>query len=255
MGSRKGLTKKWICTLSAILVVSVSMPVSAENPALGSGKSKLSSSSLEAAPAQPGQKIQVVPIGNGVLGTGYTGLIGWCQPFMDLTASGSDVLIDGFEVYFKGTLTRTVNVYYKSGSYAGSETTPGNWTLFGAVEVSPGGDGTLTSVPLGGLTIPAGETYGFYFWDGVTGNSDGPGLEIRIGGTNASDGILSLSSTNYTCGDAFAELYQNFGWQGSVLYSDVSITTPVPGLNTWGLIGLVGLIGLFGFQIRRRHQD
>lgn len=254
MRHKKSLNKAWVFVVCTAVVCGVSSPVSAENKALTSGKTKSGASHVEAAVSQPSPHIQALE--SGVLGTGYVNSSGWCQPFVDLSAAGSDVSINGFEVYFKGTATRTIQVYYKAGSYSGSETTSGDWSSLGSLEVTPGGDGTLTAVALGGVTIPAGETYGFYFWDGQTGDSDGPGLDLRSGGTSASDGMLSLSSSDYTCDDAFVSLLSGFGWQGNVLYStgDEYVYVPVPSLNTWGLLGLIALIGLFGFQVRKRHQ-
>jgi hypothetical protein len=161
---------------------------------------------------------------DGTLDTGYVFSSGWCGgPYIDLTAAAVAVRVVSFEMYFKGTVNRDVEVFWKAGTYVGSELDPGAWTSLGTVNVTPGGDGTLTAINLGGVDIPAGETYGFKVWDGGTGGDDGPGLDLRSGGTTASDANLSLISNEYTCFDPFSGLSTNFGWQGTVIYGDVPV--------------------------------
>jgi hypothetical protein len=160
----------------------------------------------------------------GTLSTGYVDSSGWCGgPYIDLTAGAVAVRIVSFEMYFKGTVNRDVEVYWKVGTYVGSETNPGAWTLLGTVNVTPGGTGTLTPVNLGGVDIPPGVTYGFKVWDGGTGGVDGPGLDLRAGGTSVSDANLSLNSDAYTCWEVFNGLNSGFGWQGNVNYGDVPV--------------------------------
>ena len=180
---------------------------------------------LSTDPVTPNTTLQIEPERVvGTLDTGYVWDGGWCGgPYIDLTAGPADLLIVRFEMYFKGTVNRDVDVYWKVGTYVGSEETPGDWTLLGSVNVTPGGDGTLTTVELGGVVIPAGQTYGFKVWDGGTGGADGPGLILRSGGTTASDANLSLSSSHYTCSDPFSGLSSSFGWQGTVEYGEVPV--------------------------------
>jgi hypothetical protein len=227
------------------LVISLGSAVQAQNRALpGQGGLPGPENPLTVAPL----------IGPGSLGTGYVFSSGWCGgPYIDLTAAaGSAVAVTGFQMFFKGTVNRTVFVYWKAGTYVGSENTPGAWTLLGSVNVTPGGDGTLTSVAIGGVTIPAGQTYGIKVWDGGTGGTDGPGLDLRLGGTSASDANLSLTSNAYTCNTTFESPSSNFGWQGNVLYTDGVV---VPTMGTWMMAALfVMLSGLAVLVIRRRDR-
>jgi hypothetical protein len=171
----------------------------------------------------PAPEIELVEA-SGTLATGYVNSSGWCSgPYIDLTAGAEAVRIVSFEMCFKGTVNRDVEVYWKAGTYVGSETDPGAWTLLGTVNVTPGGDGTLTAVNLGGVDIPAGQTYGFKVWDGGTGGASGPGLDLRSGGTAVSDANLSLVSNAYTCDEPFNGLDSGFGWQGTVTYGDVPV--------------------------------
>jgi hypothetical protein len=83
----------------------------------------------------------------------------------DLTAAGFDVTITGFDTHFISTgKTANVSVYYKDGTYVGSESAPGDWTLLGTANVTSAGDGNPVNVPIGGVTIPAGQTYGLYVY-------------------------------------------------------------------------------------------
>jgi hypothetical protein len=205
-----------VVALCVVVFLSVGVPAHSqqENFALSTG------------PVAPAQTLDIEPMrASGTLDTGYVNSSGWCGgPYFDLTAAGvDDVRIVSFEMYFKGTVNRDVEVYWKVGTYVGSETTPGDWTLLGSVNVTPGGDGTLTAVNLGGVDIPAGQTYGFKVWDGGTGSQDGPGLDLRSGGTVASDGNLSLESSAYTCVDPWGGLAGGFGWQGTVTYGEVPV--------------------------------
>lgn len=180
---------------------------------------------LSTAPGAPVTTLEVEAVqAEGTLSTGYVDSSGWCGgPYIDLTAAAVAVRIVSFEMYFKGTVNRDVEVFWKVGTYVGSETNPGAWTSLGTVNVTPGGTGTLTPVSLGGVDIPPGETYGFKVWDGGTGGTDGPGLDLRLGGTSVSDANLSLSSSAYTCFEPFNGLNTGFGWQGNVLYGDVPV--------------------------------
>jgi hypothetical protein len=56
---------------------------------------------------------------------------GGCEgAFFDLRAESQDLTIIGFETVLVGTAN--VRVYYKPGTYAGSETNAGAWTLLGS---------------------------------------------------------------------------------------------------------------------------
>jgi hypothetical protein len=187
----------------------------------------------------------------GSLTTGYEWDSGWAAgPFFDITAS-VPLSIAGFDMYFKGTLNRNVSVYYKAGTYVGSETTPGAWTLLGTVNVSPGGDGTATAVNLGGVSIPTGQTYGFYVWDNLgTGGTDGGGLILKHFPTNHSNAQMTLSSNDYTISGLFTGPGSGWGWQGTVYYQ---VVQSIPVLGTTALAGFTALVLFLGwFALRQR---
>lgn len=237
------MTRRFIAGVVSALFIALGPSVHAQNRAL------------------PGQGTLEVPrhtavasvVGPGTLGTGYTFDSGWCSgPYIDLTAAaGGPVTVNSFQMYFKGTVNRNVSVYWKAGTYVGSEATAGAWTLLGTVNVTPGGDGTLTAVALGGVTIPAGQTYGFKVWDGGTGLTNGPGLDLH-NPSSASDANLSLVSNRYTCNVIFEAPSQPLGWQGNVLYT---VGVPTPTMGVWMTAVLFAMLAGLAFVLLRRRND
>jgi len=61
-----------------------------------------------------------------------------------------------------------MSVYYKTGTFVGSESTPGDWTYLDSGFVAANGDGLIDAIPVDlNLTLAAGQTYAFY----VTNNN------------------------------------------------------------------------------------
>ena len=84
--------------------------------------------------------------------------------YFDITAHNT-ITVTGFDINLSGTAT--VSVYFKEGTWSGSEANAGAWTLLGSATVTGSGTftasgNTLTYLPVGGLTIPAGQTYGIF---------------------------------------------------------------------------------------------
>lgn len=110
-----------------------------------------------------------------------------------------------------------ISVYYRTSSYAGSEYISADWTLIGsAASVISQGPGNATPVPVPvNITIPAGNSYGFY----VTA-TNGANFFSRQGVTPnpvAQDGFLAFykgSANNYPFGSAS----QNRIWNGRIHY-------------------------------------
>tara|TARA_R110002072_G_scaffold1587_1_gene13347 strand:+ start:150532 stop:154179 length:3648 start_codon:yes stop_codon:yes gene_type:complete len=76
----------------------------------------------------------------------------------------NEVTINSFDINADAGATFDVEVYAKVGTWVGSQTTAGDWTLIGtAVGVVSNGDGVATPLNLAlGYVIPAGETHAFY---------------------------------------------------------------------------------------------
>lgn len=138
--------------------------------------------------------------GPGSLTTITTGGNGCTNGNMfNITALGSMITINSFDIIPNSTSAQTVNVYYKSGTYVGSETNAGAWTLVGNYPIN-GTGGVLYNLDIADFNIPAGATYGIYIdYDaqyttvpaGTTyANSDisvavGAGLCTAFGGFNS----------------------------------------------------------------------
>lgn len=83
--------------------------------------------------------------------------------FMDLTPAGAGLNVTSLDVYFNvaaGTAT-TLQVYFKAGTYVGSDGTAGNWTLHDTINATSNGTTTLVPIVLNTpLNLPAGQTTG-----------------------------------------------------------------------------------------------
>ncbi len=95
------------------------------------------------------------------LSTPFSGGNGSSLNFFDVVGINS-IPISGFD----GNLdagAQNVDVYYKVGTWVGSETNSSAWTLVGSSSITSSGNGVPTplQVNFNGLTIPAGQTYAF----------------------------------------------------------------------------------------------
>ena len=151
---------------------------------------------------------------------------GGCEgAFFDVRAGNEDLPITGFETVLVGTAD--VRVYYKPGTYAGSETNAGAWTLLGSQTIV-GGSGfiqTLYPLNVGGVVIPAGQTYGFLIYSGNSGGSGSLATRYQVDSSASfSNGDVTLSGGSGSCGgDRLNNPFDGFNtdrvWRGKVLYA------------------------------------
>lgn len=71
------------------------------------------------------------------------------------------ITLDSFDVNIIAGAA-TVEVYYRPGTYVGFTGSSAGWTLVGSANVTGNGSGVPTRVPVGGLTLQPGQTYGLY---------------------------------------------------------------------------------------------
>jgi len=104
----------------------------------------------------------------------------------------NELTINSFDVNLDTGITDDIEVYYKSGTHIGSETTPGDWTLIGtATGITSAGDGLPTPLNLTlGQTVAAGETAAFYVT--TTGGGMNYTDGSTVGNTFASDDNLEF---------------------------------------------------------------
>jgi len=139
------------------------------------------------------------------------------------------VTITSFDAHPMGNTT--IAVYYRPTPFAGFENSSNGWTLLGTAAVTAQPYGTLTPVPVAvNVTIPAGQTYGFY----VTSTNTGVSLNYSDG---ASQGAVYTSDSNieFLQGVGLEYPFANGGgvftpriWNGRINY-----TTPVTTSYLW----------------------
>ncbi|MBK9450108.1 MAG: T9SS type A sorting domain-containing protein [Bacteroidetes bacterium] len=99
----------------------------------------------------------------GQLSTTLNSGVNWNGAMMDVRALTA-LTIDSFGIKINSLGMQTVGIYTKSGTHIGFQTNPGAWTLLGTTTVQVNNSGNLTQVPLGGLSLNAGDTMGLYFY-------------------------------------------------------------------------------------------
>jgi len=163
---------------------------------------------------------------------------GFAGNMFDITASGGeDVIINGFLGHLTPSFgSQTVEIWYKIGTYLGSEDDPTPWTLHETViatdngNTGPGGNAITTLVTP--LVVPAGVTYGLFYFTDVA-NVD---YTETPGPTPLGDTFITLnlgigkgtSTANSFDGDNFFWRI----WNGTIYYTtgsiDVTQTTGFP---------------------------
>ena len=169
----------------------------------------------------------------------------------DVTAF-NNITITSFAINKRTTTPEMVEVYYKSGTYVGSETNAAAFTLLGSSLVTGGGSDTPTPLPVGGLNLVAGNTYGLYVTiAGPPGNDDADHQLLYTNGsntyTNADLKITTGIGVAYPFG--FGGIFPSRTWNGTIFYTPAAV--PEPG--SIALLTGMGVVGA-GF-LRRRKQN
>lgn len=101
------------------------------------------------------------------------------------------ITINSFEAH--PMANTSISIYYKAGSYVGSENTAASWTLVGTVAVvaQPFGISTPVPIPIN-VTIPAGQTYAFYVTSTNTAVSLNYTNGTAVGNVYSSDANLQF---------------------------------------------------------------
>ncbi|MCB9235978.1 MAG: right-handed parallel beta-helix repeat-containing protein [Bacteroidia bacterium] len=145
----------------------------------------------------------------------------------------AEVTLDSFDINISGSAS--VNVYYKVGTYLGSETNAGAWTLLGTANVIGAGTGNPSRLVVPPLTVPAGQTYGIFI------NTTTMVYTTLSAGTYYNTPELSLYSGTGLCG-AFSGTNFPRGWNGRVYYSAIGCASPRTavnvGVNTYPVVSL-----------------
>ena len=127
--------------------------------------------------------IAAMPALGQSLTTTYSGGNSFAGNTFDITPS-KNIQVDGFDINISGAAEfATIAIYWRNGTADGFQDSATGWTLLGTTNVAPQGLNVATHVPIGGLSMNAGQTYGIY-------------LDVQNhGGFDTSD-FLSLNYTN-----------------------------------------------------------
>lgn len=136
----------------------------------------------------------------------------------DVTAK-SDLFITGFDVVMSQFYTTDIEIYYKTGSYVGSEYNSAKWTLLGvAPDVTGKGVGLATPVPLPlYLFVPAGQTVAFYITCTNTSAYFNFLYGTQAGSVYVQDDHLQIREGIYN-GYPFSFYYGPVVWNGRIRY-------------------------------------
>lgn len=138
----------------------------------------------------------------------------------EVTAGGSAVTITGLEGHWSSTSV-DVEVFFKTGSYIGSEQNASAWTSLGRTGTIPAnGTGTPTLLPLSlGVTIPAGATYSFFVHSHTgsinytNGTTEG-NIFVNDGNLSITEGIGTSSGTPFG-----TSRFSPRVWNGTLFYN------------------------------------
>ena len=160
---------------------------------------------------------------NNTLLTTLVGGNGNTGTMFDVVAQ-SNIVVNGFDVHLNGTLTTTIEVWYRTGSYVGFNTSNVGWTNLITTTVVGLGTGVLTPVPLTfSLPIAATQTVAFF----VTPNG-GSGFNY----TNGTVASLLASDANAqifvgNAGGYFSSTISGRSFNGRMKYSVPGCTSPI----------------------------
>ena len=160
------------------------------------------------------------------LTTTYAGGNTFAGNTFDITPN-QNITVDGFDIHISGSAEfATIAIYWRNGTANGFQDSEEGWTHLGTTNVAPQGIGVPTHVPIGGLVMSAGQTYGIYLDvqnHGGFNTGDFLSLNYSNGGpTVYSNADLSLTTFHGKGAPAFTgPSFFPRQWNGTVYYSRV----------------------------------
>jgi hypothetical protein len=136
-----------------------------------------------------------------------------------------NLVIDSFDINTSATSSIDVAVYYKQGTYVGSETNASAWTLADSVKVIGTGTGNQTRIGVKQFTLYSGQTYGIFIVISSGGN-----IVYSSTGNNFTNNDMTLIAGAGINGVFTGSLVSPRTWNGTIYYSAEncpSFRTPV----------------------------
>lgn len=163
------------------------------------------------------------PLDSGSISTPVVNNNGQDGNMFDITANRTITIR-----YFEGNIANTPNatttyyVYYKVGTFVGSETNAAAWTLIaGPITFNPNAPNTFTRIPAAiNVTIPAGQTYGFYLTNtSAASNNNRYHSGTATGAVLSTNADLTIYEGNGGAYPFSASFFNARPWEGTVIYS------------------------------------
>ncbi|PJA08898.1 MAG: hypothetical protein COX70_02770 [Flavobacteriales bacterium CG_4_10_14_0_2_um_filter_32_8] len=131
-------------------------------------------------------------------------------------AATNNVTIETFAVTVD--LPATIEIYAKTGSFVGFESSSAGWTLVGSGAVTGAGVGVPVEVPVDiAYSMNAGSTHAFYVTANAAGTTFNYTNGTTVGNTWASDANITLKEGNGG-GYPFAVTFSPRNFNGNVIY-------------------------------------
>ncbi len=214
--------KKIYNVFIALTVVAVTSSVSFAQTDFQLGTADSDQNTVTLKQTQPGdvtnggaQSTQAVC--TNILATSLTGGNNFDGNMFDITNvnATSTVTIETFSVSFD--LPATIEIYVRSGSFVGFESSSAGWTLVGTGNINGVGVGFAEEVPVDiAYPMTAGSTHGFYVTATATGSTCNYTNGTAVGATWAVDANLDLKEGNG--GGYFAVTFSPRNFNGNVIY-------------------------------------
>ncbi len=140
-----------------------------------------------------------------------------------VNTSSVTIQVIGFSQCFATLQADTFFIYYKSGTFVGSEATPGAWTLAGSAFVAPAATfPSTTNIPITlTVSIPSSGTYGFYLTNSIAGSNNAYTNGTNQGGVISQKNGLQVmegKGNAYPFGATFGVAPASRKWNGIVNY-------------------------------------
>lgn len=172
--------------------------------------------------------------------------------FFDVTTTSAPIEIVRFDCNTDGTAATTWEIYYKTGTYVGSETNAGAWTLHETIVATGAGTDNPTNLTLTTpLTVPGASTYGFFVFLSTSAGINYTGTGTTLSPNQYSDSNIVIS-VGASLGAAFTGSVINArAWNGTIYYNLITTNgTYSSNVNVPGLVVGAGAASTpaFSFQ-------